>query len=108
MFLKMLPFLEIAKAGLMECHSLRELYTLPKTHFELHVDVDVTYDTVAQKMAWMPLGICEDEGSLARYDLDRTVRFLLMLSSNQFPPPPHVDLQCDVRSSVHEQSRNTC
>ena len=49
--------------------SLREVYSLPETHFEIQGEEDVRYMTLGSQNGWDLLGICEDEVSLAEYDL---------------------------------------
>ena len=49
--------------------SLRDVYDLPESHFEIQDEEDVRYLTLGSQMGWDLLGICEDEVSLAEYDL---------------------------------------
>ena len=49
--------------------SLRDVYALPESHFEIQDAEDVRYLTLGSQMGWDLLGVCEDEVSLAEYDL---------------------------------------
>ena len=97
----MLPSLDIPDAGLMECHSLREMYTLPESHFKVRTEevewvqsqhgekfdaVDARYLKICSQMAWDALGCCESEVHLAEYDLNLDRWFLLVRFSHTFPP----------------------
>ena len=53
----------------MDLLSLRDVYALPESHFEIQDAEDVRYLTLGSQMRWGLLGVCEDEVSLAEYDL---------------------------------------